>query len=286
MLMLAKCFLVLFVIVSGCLSYPALSFATKPFAFGEYMGTIPLVLFSFMGFEGICSLSMHMNKGSNSAWKAVLISYGSIIGLYVAYQLLFYGFLSEHLGELSHYKDAFMILVQQVAAPFPHLWSQLARLLYCCIGLSALSGGYGILYANQWNLYKLAEQKTFLSSAFFAKINQHNMPIMCGLTQGIVCVAYLLISNSQQFLLQQLASTGCTITYFLSAYALYRSTGSKVHTAIGLLGMISCLLLLGACTNNFIINGISVLLIFVGIIGIGALLFITNRSKARHTNNN
>ena len=67
LLMLAKGFLVLFILESGIVKFSQLHFETKPFHFPDYISTIPFVLFSLLGFEAICSLNMHMHKGSANA---------------------------------------------------------------------------------------------------------------------------------------------------------------------------------------------------------------------------
>src|SRR5204862_6314922 len=94
-----------------------------------------------------------------------------------------------------------------------------------------------------------------------------------------ICLIYLIISNGQQFILQQLAATGCSVTYLLSAYTLYQSTDIKIHSYISLLGIASCFLLLGICINNFIANGMLTLLLFSLIMGTGVILFIANKTN-------
>jgi hypothetical protein len=154
-------------------------------------------------------------------------------------------------------------------------------MLQSAIALSALTAAYGILFSNQWNLYTLAEHKHLFRSDLFMKRNKNFIPFLCMITQGILCVIYLCITQGQQVILQQLAALGCTVTYTISSIALcmsYKKNSSAVQI-IACCGLISSLLLCSFCTYTLWWTGRNTLLMFMGIMLIGAGMFFMTLSE-------
>lgn len=240
--------------------------------FSDFSSTVPLVLFSLLGFEAICAISKNIKEPEKNAHRAVLISYGIVTLIYIAYQALFYTVVGASFQAIVDFKGAFPALFGAVTDN--SLFINTASLvIYLLIGTSALSGAYGIFFANQWNLFTIAEQRLFRTHSYFASLNSNNMPFMCAILEGCICVIYLYITHGQQTILQQLAALGTTITYIISVIALLRQTKKTVYVFISYLGIVSCCILITACIRNFFYNGFETLMLYCFIMVIGTLLF-------------
>lgn len=238
----------------------------------DFGSTIPLVLFSLLGFEAICALSKKIENPEKNGYRAILISYAAVAGIYIMYQALFFNAVGSVFREMVDFKSAFPALFSTVMSN-PILIQYVSAFVYCLIGLSALSGAYGIFFANQWNLFAVAEQRLFTAHTYFAALNGNQMPFMCAIMQGCVCVLYLFITQGQQVILQQLAALGTTITYSISVLGLLKQTQKRMYIFLAYCGVASCSLLIAACIRNFLYNGFETLLLYCVIMAFGSLLF-------------
>ncbi|RTL07418.1 APC family permease [Candidatus Dependentiae bacterium] len=238
----------------------------------DFSATIPLVLFSLLGFEAICAISRNIEHPEQNAYRVVLISYGMVTLIYIVYQMLFYTVVGQSFKHIIDFKGAFPALFGAVTN-WKHLIDVFSTFIYLLIGTSALSGAYGIFFANQWNLFTIAEQRLFTLHGNFAKLNTNQMPVMCAMLEGFICVLYLYMTQGQQVILQQLAALGTTVTYIISVVALLRQTVKKRYVFIACFAMASCCILIAACVKNFIYNGFETLILYCCIMAIGTLLF-------------
>ncbi len=119
--------------------------------------------------------------------------------------------------------------------------------------------------------------------SLFTKLNKHQIPYMCILTEGLLTFLYLAISRGQQLPLQQLSSFGCTITYTLSALALvvalWRNPASKLLQLTAWLAVGSCMILLTSCVNSFMLNGMSILIAFLLILILGTVMYVMTKNQ-------
>jgi amino acid transporter len=238
----------------------------------SFVSSVPLVLFSLLGFEAVCSLSSRIENPELNGHRAVLISYGIVVVIYMIYQTLFYTVLGQNFLHFVDYKDAFPALL---ASAFHNqiMQSYLSLLMYLFIAFSALSSSYSILFANQWNLHTLAIEKQFVGHRFFSFLSQENVPIICALTEALFCLVFLFLTNGQQFVLQQLAAFGSTITYLLSTISLFVSAPALRTRITAGLGIGSCALLLVTCVQNFMRNGQTTLLLFCVMLLFGSTFY-------------
>lgn len=270
-LILAKATPLIFVILSGIFWWQRLYLPSTPPELTLFTDAMPLVLFSLLGFEAVCALSSQIENPAKNGWRAVIISYLVVICLYVLYQLFFFSIVGPNLTGAQNYQQAFYMLFTTL---FSTEWLQTTGrwLALLFVGSSALSGAYGILFANQWNLHSIAQKNLFLGSSILQRRNKRHMPYVCALLEGIVCIVYLYITSGQQFILQQLAAFGSTLTYTLSTLALL-ACASVPEKFLAFLSLCSCMLLLTTCIISFMHNGTATLQLFCAILCIGALLF-------------
>jgi amino acid transporter len=249
----------------------------------DFGSTIPLVLFSLLGFEAVCSLSRQIEHPEKNASYAVLISYLAVLFIYIAYQALFYSSLATQFLSMNDFKDAFPALFTTLAMPEQTVYL-LSSCVYLLIGTSALSGAYGIFFANQWNLYSLVQQKSFWGCWQIDTLNKNQVPYVCIIVEALICALYLNITNGQQIVLQQLAALGTTVTYAFCVVGLLYTTQKRYFVGISYAGMVSCLVLIGACVRNFFYNGLNTFFLYTVIMTIGICLFVIQMigQKSQH----
>jgi hypothetical protein len=118
----------------------------------------------------------------------------------------------------------------------------------------------------------------------FTKLSRFGLPIWCVITEGVLCVLYLVVTQGDQLSLQQTSALACSIAYTISVISLlylvlYHKTVS-MHVWIPLLALINCCLLIGTCVRNFMLFGAYPLILFAALLVFGIIMFIcTSRNK-------
>ena len=245
-LMLFKLFPLFFVIFSGLFFLQGSNLSSVHQIWSGIPAAIPLVLHALLGFETACSISRNIKNPHINAPRAVLISYSIVIILYVLYQGIFYGILGTDLAAQPDYRYTFPLLINKLA--ISEYWKiTCANLIYIFIAMSALSAGFGMVYANMWNLYSLAELKHTITPRTITRLNRFNIPFICVLAQGIISLLFMILIRGEQTTYQQLSALGATITYTVSIIGLAKTLlyrGNSIWIAV--LGLINCALLLCA----------------------------------------
>lgn len=240
---------------------------------------IPLVLHALLGFETACAISRNIENPEVNGPRSILISYSIVIILYMLYQGFFYGILGTDLAQARDYRGAFPLLISKFNIG-DYARNFLGHFIHLAIALSALSAAFGIIYANLWNLYSLAERNHTIAPTMIMQRNHFNIPFMCVLVQGAVMLTYLFIMLGEQVTFQQLSAFGTTITYALSIAGLCATLYHKGKSLLlPIMGFINCAILLVASlvamwkTNNPI-----PLYIFIGIMVSGILMYGISKS--------
>jgi amino acid transporter len=247
----------------------------------ELPGTIPLVFFALLGFEACCSVSSHITNAQKNAARAVIISYGFVIALYVAYQFLFYAALGDTFNTLSDYRSAFPALIGRFM-PVSHWAPYIEAVLHCAIASSALSAGYGILFSNMWNLHTLAQNGHVACSRIFSTLNAYNIPIACLAVEALLCLVYIAITGGHQTSLQYTSVLGSTVAYTLSAFGLFayhKHSHSHLYTWTSIGAVMSCMLLLSLCMYNIITTNLTPLMLLGTLMAAGMCMFLYTHKK-------
>ena len=224
----------------------------------------PLVLYAAMGFEATCSLSSKIKDAARNGPKAIYYSFFIVMITIFLFQFCFYALLGTSLMDLKGYMDVFPAL----AAIFfggTSLVPYFIALMHFAIACSALGGSYGILYSNSWNLYTLAQHGHVSGAAWLTRLSKWGIPYFCVLIEGILCLAFLLITKGVAALQTHFHQS---LTYILSAIALLLACcRAKVSTSffVPVLGMASCAILFIACIRNLFIHGLLSLGLFAGL---------------------
>lgn len=273
--MIFKLFPIFFVIASAILFLNSNNLTPINALWSGLPTTIPLVLHALLGFEVACAISRNIENPRVNGPRAILISYTIVILLFVLYQTFFYAILGSKLGAQANYHSAFPLLISQFGIN-EQLRNILGHIIHLAIATSALSAAFGIIFANMWNLYTLAELGHTITARVMMQRNRFNVPFMCVLAQGIVMFIYLLAICGATTTFQQLSAFGATATYTLSIIgllvALYRRNKSLL---IPILGLVNCALLLATSLYAmWITNNTLPLKLFLEIIACGIVMYV------------
>lgn len=269
---------VLTIIGLGFLFFDSGSLVQAPVLWDGVLGSLPLVLYAAMGFEATCSLSSKITNAAVNGPKAIYYSFFIVMILIFLFQGCFFLLLGNQLLSASGYLNAFPLLF---ARYFSGQWTLYAlALMHGAIACSALGGSYGILYSNSWNLYTLAQHNHVIARPLFTHLNRMGIPVYCILAEGLLCLAFLVITAGVAIPLQQISALSSVVAYLISVIALMIVVGRQknaLNWLVPLCGLGSCLILLGACIRNFLIAGFWSLLLFAGLGIIGISMFMYKR---------
>lgn len=273
---------VLFVIIGGIFLFNANHYGTEFIVWDNFLSTLPLVLYTAVGFEATTSLSRNIQNPERNGPLAIVISYGLVILLNALYQFLFYGILGQSLAHATSFTQAFPLLIARVTSD-PYYAYLMQGLCNCAIASSALGGAYGIMFSNSWNLYTLAEHNHIVKSSWFTRFNRFQIPFLCIAAEGLISILYLCITGADQTSLQLITGLGCTIAYTLSVIGLYAHHQQRNNrlSLITLFAFVNCAALFGMCIKNMYTKGFNGLVIYalLGCIGIGMYYYTNKKNK-------
>lgn len=259
-------------IVLGLYAFDKINIGTPHQIWSGFPLSIPIALFCCLGFEAICSLASVIENSQKNTPRAIMISFAAVVTIAATYQFLFYAALGSTLAAQTNYTGAFPALLMHV---FPGISTWFSSFISVAIATSALGGAYGIMYTNLWNYYSLAQQFNNRFSLPFTFLNKHKIPVLCVIAEGAIATVYLTSSGGAQIPLQYTSVLGCIITYTICVLGYFNVTRSL----LGILGFMTCLLLLATSFYGFIQTSMVPLIIFAIISIIGSLLYYLKEKK-------
>ncbi len=233
--------------------------STASVSFSNFLETIPLVLFAYIGIEACCSIADKIENGKKNAAKVIFISFAIVVTVYTLLQL---AILLIH--GTSGASSFLSILPKLTSNPMIIMWGN--YFIHLSILLSFLGGFYGMFYFNNWNLFAIAEEKHILFSSVLTKLNKNATPWVCVLVQTALCIAFLLFT-SKEHSLTVMGDFGVMIAYLLSVIA-FLTLFKKVA---GYLALISSFILIYLCTKKLFSFGFECVVPFIGLIILGIL---------------
>ena len=177
--------------------------------------------------------------------------------------------------------DTFPVLIYRIFGDglFAHKFE---GVLHLAIASSTLGAAYGILFSNCWNLHTLAQNGHISFAPLFANLNGNLVPVACVIVEGLLCLAYLFVSQGVLIPLQQIGALGCVISYTISVGALILAAKNHpINPWIPRLGLFSCAILLTACIRSFFLNGMSSLIIFASLLLLGFAMYYATSRKTK-----
>lgn len=278
--MLLKVIPVLFIIITGMIFFDVVNIDNN-IIWSSVPLSIPLIIYAFSGFEASCSLSAHIQNAEKNAPKATLTAFFLIATLCALYQLMFYGMIGADLGKLSHYFEIFPAIINKIFISTNSFGPKLQAVLQLAIATSSLGGSYGIMFSNCWNLHTLATQNHLIGSKLIARLNQHNVPVYCILSETFIGLVYILATQGNNIPLQQIGAFGCTLAYAFCVLALLANAlrqPNKQALILPVLGAMSCVILLTSCINGFLKNGTYSPLALFGFLAFGLFMFFVKKN--------
>ncbi|HXW86016.1 MAG TPA: APC family permease, partial [Candidatus Bathyarchaeia archaeon] len=245
--------------------------------------TVPFVFFALLGFEACCSVSSHIAHAEKNAARAVIVSYGFVIILYIAYQLLFYGALGSLFDTIADYRGAFPAFLT-LLIPHSSYTPYIEAVLHCAIASSALSASYGVLFSNMWNLHTLAQQGHIPFASLFTTLNAYHIPIACLAVEVVLALAYIIITGGYYASLQYMSVLGSVIAYTLSSLGLFvyhTKNPTHAHFSLSVGAIISCMLLLSICVYNIARTNYIPLILLGSLTVVGLFFFFSTAKKSQ-----
>jgi amino acid transporter len=278
--MIFKLFPLFFVIITGLFLLQKTHIAPIDELWSGIPSTIPLVLHALLGFEIACSISRNLENPQVDGPRAIIISYSLVIVLFILYQTFFYSLLGTDLASQADYRTAFPLLISTFGISGA-LQTVLGHVIHLAIATSALSAAFGIIFANTWNLYSLAELKHTIAPETIMQRNRFNIPFVCVFVQGLIMLMYLLIMWGQTTTFQQLSALGATATYTISICGLLATyKKQKYSLIIPVLGLINCAILLSTAAYSMFINNNAIpALLLLTIIMCGTIMYGLSNKK-------
>lgn len=272
---------IIFAIVAGVILFDTSAINYDQFIWSGMPVTIPLVLYCLAGFETACALGRHIENPSVNGPKAVYYSFGIIMGLYGLFQACIYMGSYPTISMISSYQEMFSSVASNLLSN-QQIATKCSLLLSLAIGISALGGAYGILLANSWNLYTLAEHNhTFLPS-IMTKLNQHQMAWVAVLAETLICSIFLLCNQHSLLSLRTTATLGIVIAYTVSSFAYYhllqKNGGSRQEFMVARAAFVTCTFFVASCALDFFKTGIAPLLLFSIILILGSVMFFIKKN--------
>lgn len=263
-------------IVAGILLFDTSTITADQFLWANLPMNMPLVLYCLAGFETACALGRRLENPSVNGPKAVYYSFGIIMMLYGVFQGCIYMTTHDLLTSMSGYDEIFGAITHKLFNN-PVMAQKMTLLLNFAIGSSALGGAYGILFANSWNLFNLAEHNHLVGSKLITSMNRHNTPWIAVLCESLVCAIFLWCNQNSFTSLRTTATLGIIIAYTVSAFAYYqllkKQNGSGKEFLVARAAFVTCMLFVASCALNFFKTGLMPLALFVAILIAGIAMF-------------
>lgn len=272
-----KLFPLLFLILTGLFLCDTQTILASTSAWSAIPSTLPLVLFSMLGFEAACSLSSSIKDAEKNASRAVLISYTMAICIYISYQLIVYLAIGPDIALLPDYRSVFPTFLQKLFGTESSLYHTAIGIFHCALASSALSAAYSIMFSNMWNLKMLAQHNHIFGSLALVQLNRHHIPWLCVVAEACIALLHLAVTGASQVPLQITSALGSTIAYLISALALLVAKINRpsisIHWSIPLFAVCNCLLLASSCIYTLYTVGIHALTSFGILFCIGITMY-------------
>ena len=265
-----KCLPLFLVLIALPFLFDITNITTAPLNFTGLFGTVPLVLFSYIGIEACCAITHTIQNGQENAARAMLISFILIMGIYAFVQA---GLLAICGSTCAN--PFGQILQKLFLNPLLITWGN--GLIYMAIGASYLGGFYGMFFSNNWNLFAMAEENCFIGKKVLIKLNSLGAPQTCVAIQGFLIMGLLTITHNL-LTLQIWSDVGVFTAYILSAIAffIYIKRNKSRYNVIAICAFVSCSFLL---YTSIVADGLIHLMPFICVMLFGLFNYALAKAK-------
>lgn len=234
----------------------------------------PIAIFALCGFEAICAIAHLIENPHKNVRKAILISFSVVAIASAGFQFGVFQVLGSALASSKN------PLLEYANAILPDAFFS-TRLLNALVFSSILGASFGMLTSNCWNLHTIARHHHLPGSAFLVKLTKGEIPWVSLLVEATIASCIILL-QSNQIPLQNMAVFGMTTAYFMSTWAALNAARKKHTTSLPrwlpVLSLLSCSYILWLCAERIFASGASwVFLLMLG----GGLAMAYFRARRR-----
>lgn len=271
---------ILSIIFIGLWYFQPGNFTIAHLHWSELPASLPLAIYAFAGFEATLSMIQHVQDPLKNGPRAVIYSYAIVVFAYCMYQLCYYAAINPSLlGNVAQFQEIAFFIQSTVT----HYKDLLTALFYISIGTAALGGAYGIFFSNQWNLYALAQRGHVLLSKQLVTKNSAGIAYWCLIVEALASITYLLSTQANKFLLQDISALGGMIAYTITVLAFVQLARIVIKKRwayiVAPLALASCTLMLCACVRGLHQHGPLALGIFLALITLGIGMYFNTKNR-------
>lgn len=198
--------------------------------------TIPMAIFGFWGFEGVCSISHLIKDSARNARRAIFLGFFSTVLIYALFHLS----LLAVMGAEALQTQGAVSFVAYMGLTNSTLIALLKAIVTSAIVIAHVNAIFGGIVANSAMLCAMAEEKmVFLSALFSTRMSGTQRPVGTVIAHcaGLVfCITVVASINT----LNAMANIGVLLAFLLTTVAL--RIRSKARLA-PFLGALSCAIL-------------------------------------------
>jgi amino acid transporter len=229
----------------------------------ELSTSVPIAIFALCGFEAICSIAHLIEHPHKNVRRAIMLSFLLVAIVSAIFQFSMYQVLGP---DLANMKSPLMAYAN---ALMPN--SALAsRLLNALVFSSVLGASFGMLTSNCWNLHTIATHNHFPYAKILAKLSNKQLPWVSLLMEAFLG-SLILIIQSEQIPLQNMAVFGMTVAYLMSTIAALKLTHKREIVSlprfVPYLALLSCMFILYLCTIRILSSGASYVFLIILALG-------------------
>jgi amino acid transporter len=218
--------------------------STSPLAL---IPTIPMAIFGFWGFEGICSISHLIKDSKKNTRRAIFIGFICTVLIYTLFHLS----LLAIMGATALQTEGAVGFTRYLNISSPFIMQLLSIVTMSAIIVAHINAIFGGIVANSAMLAAMAEERLLFAAQFFA----HRLPstgrplgaIIAHCLGIIFCITFVASTS----VLNAMANLGILISFVFTICALIIRSGKEVRTAsqfmltngVALLGLVSCAIL-------------------------------------------
>ncbi|MBT4595060.1 hypothetical protein HOD08_04250 [bacterium] len=232
------------------------------------MDTLPLAIFALGSFEVTATIAHMIEDPAHTARKIIVTSVMIVVTAYLFFQLS----ISYILGNSLASSVEPVLRVSNFLFPgVPRLGLFMNNVVF----FSMISGAFGLLANNCWNLFALANDQWLPYKSALTKINVMDSPWVSLLVEAGFASAALAFTR-RQIPLQSMAVLAAVVAYLLVSLAALRASKTSKHPLyvgiISLAAVGSCVYIGWKCLERIMSVGLSVSFLFLFSIGIIAAI--------------
>ena len=251
----------LFVLIVGFYFFEPNFFATPITAYPDFFSALPISIFVFLSFEMICSIGHLIKDPEKNIRRAIIFSFVIVASAATLFQLAIFGSLGSVLKTFTE------PVASLASLNFPN-YSILPILLNTFVFGSIISGSFGSLTANCWNLYAISKDRHLPINKLLTKVNKNNIPWVALIIEGLIACLLLAITKNQ-VPLQNMTVFGIGIAYLCSSFAAFKiSKNRMISQVLPLLAILGSFYIIWLCSNNLFTYGISLPFLIIFLTGI------------------